>query len=786
MRKLKKLFSFTNGFKYYKMKVHDAKSVSRQEEAMNQARTLRLFYPILIFLFSVFLALCFCLSLVHASTDVTADTWFLDDIQAKDAWVALSEQQLDVSIPVIVAVIDTGCDYDHPLIKHALWHNSAEINGVPGVDDDGNGYVDDFYGIDTYHHNSDPLDDSVSTIKGHGTHVAGCILQTAGATESSNPFGIQLMILKAGDAYGNFHAADVAEALRYAADNGASVINLSISALTYPSILEEALEYAAGSAILVASSGNQGLPTCDSKYTSCGNYYPAAYPYITGVMSYGKQHQLSSFSNWDFQSGSEPKYEIAAPGESILSCTYNGANKIMNGTSMSSGIVSGCAALLAAKYQSLGLYSPKNLTAHLMSCGENDIMFTDLYGKNHRFRRINLHKLLTTEPQPNLVLGNYSIKKDDTNAYSLNYKVTNRGCLAKNINITISSDTLNIDSNCGIQELETFPGLSSYNGTCFFSMEEGLDPALPQQIQIEISYQNGANHSDTQIFSCQKEFLVTAEHDPSHTEKVIPLLGITVSASHLLTMKAGSSLQLAVSYIPANTTDDRSLIFHSSNPQIAEIDHNGTIHAKKSGTATITVTSSKQHIRQVSILVYNEATDLVPETPSKPPALSQENNSAQIKKGGTYAIEGFKYKVTNAATNGTGTVTLMKTTQKKASLYSLSVKNTVKIKNARFQITAIDKKAFKNCKNLETVRIADTVKTLGSECFSGCTSLKRLTIGTNISKISDRAFYNCRKLQKITIKSKKLKSIAKNAFRNIHPKVKVYATKRLVKLITRR
>ena len=128
----------------------------------------------------------------------------------------------------------------------------------------------------------------------------------------------------------------------------------------------------------------------------------------------------------------------------------------------------------------------------------------------------------------------------------------------------------------------------------------------------------------------------------------------------------------------------------------------------------------------------------------------------------------------------------MKTTQKKASLYSLSVKNTVKIKNARFQITAIDKKAFKNCKNLETVSIADTVKTLGSECFSGCTSLKRLTIGTNISKISDRAFYNCRKLQKITIKSKKLKSIAKNAFRNIHPKVKVYATKRLVKLITRR
>lgn len=753
---------------------------------MNQTKILRLFYPILILLFSVFISLYFCPSFAHASTNTITDTWFLDDIHAKDAWKVLAEEQLDVSAPIIVAVIDTGCDYTHPLIKHALWQNFAEINGIPGVDDDGNGYADDFYGIDTYHHDSNPLDDSVSTIKGHGTHVAGCILQTAGVTESSNPFHIQLMVLKAGDAYGNFQAADVAEALRYATDNGASVINLSISSLTYPSILEEALKYASESAILVASSGNRGLPTSDSKYTSCGNYYPAAYPYVTGVMSYGKEHELSSFSNWDFQSDSEPKYEIAAPGENILSCTYNGTTKTMNGTSMSSGIVSGCAALLAAKYHSQDLYSPKDLTAHLMTSGENDIMFTDLYGKNHTFRRINLHKLLTTEPQPTLILRNYSLEKDNTNAYRLSYKVTNQGCLAKNVSITICSDTLNIDSNSGKQAIEVLPARSSYNGICSFSIPEGLDTTSPQQLQIQISYENGANHSDTQIFSCQKTLLATLDHNPSYTEKVIPLLGITVSASKLLTMKVGTSSQLAVSYIPANTTDDRSLIFHSSNPQIAEVDDTGTIHAKKSGTATITVTSSKQHTRQVSILVYNETTSLIPETSPKPPAPTQENTSTRIKKGSTYVIGGFKYKITNAATNGTGTVTLMKTTQKKASLYSLSVKNTVKIKNARFQITAIDKKAFKNCKNLKTVNLANTVQTIGAECFSGCTSLKSLTIGTKISKISSRAFYNCRKLQKITIKSKKLKSIGKNAFRNIHPKVKVYATKRLVKLITRR
>lgn len=293
---------------------------------------------------AVIMILCLSFRSQASGSAFCENPWFLEDIHACDGWNVFASSKTDFSEPVTVAVIDTGCDYSHPLIANALWSNTAELNGSEGVDDDGNGYIDDIYGIDTCNQDSDPLDDSVGAIKGHGTHVAGTILQTAGVTLTENPFCIRLMLLKAGDSYGNFDAAHVAESVRYAVDNGASVINMSISSVKAPSVLEEALKYASDSAILVASAGNKGLPTRDSSYTACADYYPAGYPFVAGVMSYGADHVLSDFSNWDFQPNAGAEYEIAAPGEAICSCTYHAAYKTMKGTSMASGIVSGCAA----------------------------------------------------------------------------------------------------------------------------------------------------------------------------------------------------------------------------------------------------------------------------------------------------------------------------------------------------------------------------------------------------------------------------------------------------------
>ena len=143
------------------------------------------------------------------------------------------------SSDVIVAVIDTGVDYNHLDLRNNIWVNTAEIANN-GKDDDGNGYIDDVYGWDCVGNDKDPMDDN-----GHGTHVAGII-----AAENNKIGGIgvayncKVMVLKAGNSSGYFNNSDIAEAVQYAYMNGASVINMSFGGSNISVAVEEALENA--------------------------------------------------------------------------------------------------------------------------------------------------------------------------------------------------------------------------------------------------------------------------------------------------------------------------------------------------------------------------------------------------------------------------------------------------------------------------------------------------------------------------------------------------------------
>lgn len=222
-------------------------------------------------------------------------------------WGQVSSAPADRS-RVRVAIIDTGVDYHHPDLQGHIWHNPAETNGIPGFDDDFNGYIDDTVGYDFSGDviegiSVSPDPDPVDTI-GHGTHVAGIVGAVAG-----NGIGIEgvarnveVMCLKI---FPNALASASAQAIIYAVNQGAKVINASWGSPYYSTILAEAVQYAADRGVVfVAAAGNSGTST---------PFFPARLDHVLTVGATGSADRVTTFSTYG------DWLDVAAPGENILS-----------------------------------------------------------------------------------------------------------------------------------------------------------------------------------------------------------------------------------------------------------------------------------------------------------------------------------------------------------------------------------------------------------------------------------------------------------------------------------
>ncbi len=298
------------------------------------------------------------------------------DIDAVEAWDNVNSGE------VIVAILDTGIDYTHPDLQDNIWRNTGEIAGN-GIDDDNNGFVDDYYG---YHFNifgndSDPFDGH-----SHGTHVAGTVAATG-----NNSFGVtgvayqvaSVMAVKVLSDSGSGYTSDIAAGIRYAVDNGATVINASLGGGGYSQTLYNAINYARQNNVLfVAAAGNNGSNN-DSRPT-----YPASYNLdnIISVAATDRNDQLASFSNYG------QSVDLGAPGVSILS-TVPGGYSFYSGTSMAAPHVAGAAAVLRSQIPGASYADIKNLLLENVDVvsGLNNLVATD--------GRLNLnHALAAAQP----------------------------------------------------------------------------------------------------------------------------------------------------------------------------------------------------------------------------------------------------------------------------------------------------------------------------------------------------------------------------------------------------
>lgn len=313
------------------------------------------------------------------------------DIDATSAWNITTG-----SDDVIIAIIDTGIDYNHPDLAANIWTNPGEIAGN-GLDDDHNGYIDDVHGYDfcTYgghSRDSDPMDEH-----GHGSHVSGTI--GAVSNNSAGVTGInwhcKLMSCRFLDEKGYGNTADAIDAINYAVANGAKVLNNSWGGDGYSSSLAAAITNARDNGVLfVAAAGNAGADNDNS------DNYPSNYQIdnIIAVAATDDDDALASFSNYG-----KSTVHLGSPGVNILSTYISNQYAYMSGTSMATPHVSGVAALVLAKYPSISL---NELKSRLTWTGDP---ISSLAGKTITGRRLNAYNALTASPHLMVVEPNDGI-----------------------------------------------------------------------------------------------------------------------------------------------------------------------------------------------------------------------------------------------------------------------------------------------------------------------------------------------------------------------------------------
>lgn len=324
---------------------------------------------------------------------------FLAKIQANTAWGIANIS----TPPMIIAIIDSGSQLDHPDLAANIYDNST-ADPTNGIDDDGDGYIDNAKGWDfTGCCSANPTPDNNPNITvataGHGVHISGLA-----SAVTNNGIGVasiayntaKLLILKASADNDPTRITQGYEAIQYAADHGAQIINCSWGGPYSSAFAQNIINYALGKGcLIIAAAGNTSKSAVD---------YPAAYSGVLAVASVSNADRISSFSNYG------PQIAISAPGENIRSTWYNNTYITQQGTSMATAIVSSAAALIKAKYPS---WTMQQVGQHIKNTADNINHLNPGYEGLMGTGRLNVYNAINSPTTPII---------DDTNVTTLNLK----------------------------------------------------------------------------------------------------------------------------------------------------------------------------------------------------------------------------------------------------------------------------------------------------------------------------------------------------------------------------
>ena len=463
------------------------------------------------------------------------DQWYLRSGNLQKSWDLLRTRGIAAGgdSSVVVAVIDTGVDYTHEDLKDNIWVNTKEIPGN-GIDDDGNGCIDDVYGVDLETGRDSGMDDN-----GHGTHVAGII---AAANNHIGVVGlaynVKLMPIKAGMASGFFNQSQIAKGILYAYNNGADVINMSFGGSASTIAVQDALETAYTRCVLVAAAGNDGAP--NEGLLACPTY-PAALSYVMGVMSVDMRGVESGFTNYDVKKYNSVEYEVYAPGSQILSTIPGNRYATWSGTSMAAPYVSAMAALLRSAYPDTNTYPTKFIYGQIAATGGRSAICCDPehHGVHNLPKIVDIYNALTQLPKPEVSAADFLVFDDKSlseknngdgvidagETVALAFTLRNRWGAAKDVTLSLDAKS-QADIDCPYIEFLTndvnYGNVGTYASIDYGKTKEGTfvtgvdaDKSLLVKIaddcpndyiialNITVTAKNDLDADDTKVYSSE-------------------------------------------------------------------------------------------------------------------------------------------------------------------------------------------------------------------------------------------------------------------------------------------
>jgi hypothetical protein len=402
------------------------------------------------------------------------------DIDALEAWDIHTG-----STDIIVAVLDSGVDYNHPDLAVNMWTNEAELNGDPNVDDDGNGYVDDVYGYDFGSGDGDPMDEHSS---GHGTRCAGII----GAIGNNNEgltgvcWNVKIMAVKISiGSSGPTLAAEV-NGIEYAIQMGTNVLNLSAGGGESAQSEKDAIEAADANGLLfVTIADNYGVDIDSTPV------YPASYDLgnIIAVMATDANDDRSIWSQRYSSNWGANSVDLAAPGSNIWSCVPEGGYKSGYGTSLAAPYVAGACALVWSVNPALSHYQVRDIILN------NVDRIPALDGLCVTGGRLNLYKAIVEAANQGYVL---TVADDVNEGDSVSPN--------DNVTYTISFDSSNLTN---IEIVDYLPDEVNYPNSSdpnydsqSHSYTWSIGPNDPNLLQLTVVVNNSAEPSGKIINLC--------------------------------------------------------------------------------------------------------------------------------------------------------------------------------------------------------------------------------------------------------------------------------------------